>query len=102
MVRRGGQDRSIEELRQKTQHIESMSRRSDSFADFIEKRGSIEWLAPLGEALGPPLLVQLGDVANCLEVFQKYVIHHDMSTQPLKGLNLLSIAFVNGAPQPIA
>ena len=71
VIRRGSQDPSIEDLRQEIQRIESVSSRSDSFTDFVEKRGSADWLEPLVDAVGPWLLLQLGDVANSLEVVRK-------------------------------
>ena len=37
----------------------------------MEKRGPENWLEPLLEELGPQMQLQLGDIANMLEVFQK-------------------------------
>lgn len=43
----------------------------------IEKRGAHGWIEPLIEDMGEWLLIQLGDVANLLEVMLKYVSDHD-------------------------
>ena len=37
----------------------------------MEKHGPENWLEPLLEGLGPQTQLQLGDIANLLEVFQK-------------------------------
>lgn len=38
----------------------------------IEKRGEQGWIEPLIEDMGPWMLLQLGDLANLLEVVLKY------------------------------
>ena len=39
----------------------------------IEKRGQHGWIEPLVEDMGAWMLLQLGDVANLLEVVLKYI-----------------------------
>ena len=39
----------------------------------IEKRGAHGWIEPLVEDMGEWMLLQLGDMANLLEVMLKYV-----------------------------
>ncbi len=40
----------------------------------IEKRGQHGWIEPLVEDMGSWMLLQLGDVANLLEVVLKYIL----------------------------
>ena len=40
--------------------------------ELIDKHGRDGWLDPLVEKLGPYIQLQLGDVANLLEVLAKY------------------------------
>ena len=41
------------------------------FSEMIDKHGRNDWLEPLMEELGPFVQLQLGDIANMLEVFEK-------------------------------
>ena len=56
---------------------QSMQRALDSrenvykFGELIDKHGPKNWLEPLKEDLGPYIQLQLGDMANMLEVFSK-------------------------------
>ena len=43
------------------------------FGEIIDKHGRDSWLEPLIDELGPYVQLQLGDVANMLEVFHKLV-----------------------------
>jgi hypothetical protein len=43
------------------------------FGELIDKHGRENWLEPLIDELGPYIQLQLGDVANMLEVFAKSV-----------------------------
>ena len=42
-----------------------------NLSEQIEKRGDHGWMEPLIEEMGPWLLLQLGDMANFLEVVLK-------------------------------
>lgn len=44
------------------------------FGEIIDKYGRDSWLEPLIDELGPYIQLQLGDVANMLEVFHKLVM----------------------------
>lgn len=56
---------------------ESMRRAVDSrtsaskLGELIDKHGRNDWLEPVMEQLGPAIQLQLGDMANMLEVFSK-------------------------------
>lgn len=67
----------------------------------IEKRGEHGWIEPLIEDMGAWMLLQLGDVANLLEVVLKYIfsIFPDALRTQVLGLNCSSIPLVstNGA-----
>lgn len=41
--------------------------------ELINKHGREDWLGPLIDEAGPMVQLQLGDLANLLEVFSKYV-----------------------------
>ena len=45
------------------------------FGELIDKHGRDGWLEPLLDDLGPYIQLQLGDVANMLEVFHKSVLN---------------------------
>lgn len=59
---------------------ESIQRTSDSqnsayrFGEIIDKHGQDSWIEPLIDELGPYIQLQLGDIANMLEVFHKLVM----------------------------
>ena len=55
----------------------ALDRRSTAsrFGELVDKHGRENWLEPLMEDLGPFIQLQLGDIANMLEVFDKWVIH---------------------------
>ena len=44
------------------------------FGELVDKHGREDWLEPLMEDLGPFIQLQLGDIANMLEVFDKWVV----------------------------
>jgi hypothetical protein len=72
VLHRGNSSPSIEGLRETIQRIEGASRRADSFSEFVEKKGSSNWLEPLLDEVGAWFLVELGDLASFLEIIQKY------------------------------
>ena len=67
----------------------------------IEKRGEHGWIEPLVEDMGAWMLLQLGDVANLLEVVLKYVFTSFLDALRTRalGMNCSSIPIVstNGA-----
>ena len=48
-------------------------RKPYKFGELIDKHGRDSWLEPLLEDLGPYIQLQIGDIANMLEVFHKSV-----------------------------
>ncbi len=44
---------------------------ASKFGELIDKHGRNDWLEPLMGHLGPYVQLQLGDMANMLEVFSK-------------------------------
>lgn len=44
------------------------------FGELVDKHGREKWLDPLIDELGPYIQLQLGDIANMLEVFNKSVL----------------------------
>lgn len=46
---------------------------ASKLGELIDKHGRNDWLDPLIESLGPQIQLQLGDLANMLEVFSKSV-----------------------------
>ncbi len=46
---------------------------ASKFGELVDKHGSEHWLEPLMEDLGPYVQLQLGDVANTLEVLDKWI-----------------------------
>ena len=63
----------IEDLRKDIIRTEDINETALTLAEFIEKEGDQRWVDPLIEQVGPWLLVQLGDLANLMEVLRKYV-----------------------------
>ncbi|KAK4696995.1 hypothetical protein P7C71_g1006, partial [Lecanoromycetidae sp. Uapishka_2] len=62
---------SIESLRESVQkNVDSRSTAS-KFGELIDKHGRSDWLGPVMEDIGPFIQLQLGDMANMLEVFSK-------------------------------
>lgn len=45
---------------------------ASKFGELIDKHGRDDWLAPMMEDLGPYIQLQLGDMANMLEVFSNF------------------------------
>lgn len=62
---------SAESVRESMQRALDSSRSASKFGELIDKHGRHDWLEPLMEQLGPHVQLQLGDMANMLEVFSK-------------------------------
>ena len=62
---------SVESLRESMQRALNSRNRATRFSEMIDKHGRNDWLEPLMEELGPFIQLQLGDMANMLEVFEK-------------------------------
>ena len=60
-----------------------------TLSEQVEKRGAQSWVEPLIEDMGEWLLLQLGDVANLLEVILKQV------TQTLRQYKLIGCSLAN-------
>ncbi len=62
---------SVESLRKSMQKALDSRTTASKFGELVDKHGSEHWLEPLMEDLGPYVQLQLGDVANMLEVLDK-------------------------------
>ena len=62
---------SVESLRESMQRALNSRDTASRFSELIDKHGRNDWLEPLMENLGPYIQLQLGDMANMLEVFEK-------------------------------
>ena len=62
---------SVESIRQSMQRALDSRCTASRFSELIDRHGRNDWLKPLLEDLGPPVQLQLGDLANMLEVFSK-------------------------------
>ena len=60
---------SVQSLRESTDRARDREMASTRFGELIGKHGRDDWLEPLIDELGPYIQLQLGDVANMLEVF---------------------------------
>ena len=71
VLRRRFEKPSIEKLRQDIMRTEDSLSTAHTLSEQIEKRGAQTWIDPLIEDMGEWLLLQLGDMANLLEVLLK-------------------------------
>lgn len=62
---------SVESLRESIERCQEVNSKAHQFSELIEKYGREGWLEPLISDLGPDIQLQLGDLANILEVFTK-------------------------------
>ena len=62
---------SVESLRESMQRALNSRDTASRFSELIDKHGRNDWLEPLMENLGPYIQLQVGDMANMLEVFEK-------------------------------
>ena len=66
---------TIESLRSSMQRAHNRHHSAYRLGELIDKHGDENWLKPLMEDMGPYIQLQLGDIANMLEVFAKSVIY---------------------------
>ncbi|KAL8772839.1 MAG: hypothetical protein Q9209_002184 [Squamulea sp. 1 TL-2023] len=71
VLRRRFQKPSVEKLRQDVKRTEDSLSTAHTLSEQIEKRGAQSWIDPLIEDMGDWLLLQLGDMANLLEILLK-------------------------------
>ena len=64
---------TVESLRESTKRALDREGTAFKFGELIDKHGRDNWLEPLVDELGPYVQLQLGDMANMLEVFAKLV-----------------------------
>ena len=76
VLRRRVHPPTVEGLREKIMRTEDTVITALTLTEQIEKRGENRWIEPLIEEMGPWMLLQLGDMANLLEVILKYVFLH--------------------------
>lgn len=62
---------SVESIRESMQKAEDSRGTASRFGELIDKHGRHDWLEPVVNHLGPQVQLQLGDMANMLEVFSK-------------------------------
>ena len=63
---------SIESLRSSMQRAQDSKSTAHKFSELIDKHGGSDWMDPLLADLGPYVQLQLGDIANMLEVFSNF------------------------------
>ena len=62
---------SVESLRESMRKAVDSRSTASRFGELIDKHGRNDWLEPVIDHLGPYVQLQLGDMANMLEVFSK-------------------------------
>ncbi|KAI4263525.1 MAG: hypothetical protein L6R42_001331 [Xanthoria sp. 1 TBL-2021] len=72
VLRRRFEKPSVEKLRQDVTRIEDSLSTAHTLSEQIEKRGAQSWVDPLIEVMGEWLLLQLGDMANLLEILLNF------------------------------
>ena len=63
---------SVESIRSSMQRTQDSRSNAYKFSELIDKHGRTDWLEPLMADLGPYIQLQLGDLANMLEVFSNF------------------------------
>ncbi|KAL8641894.1 MAG: hypothetical protein Q9226_008572 [Calogaya cf. arnoldii] len=71
VLRRRYEKPSVQKLRKNIQRTEDSLSTAHTLSEQIEKRGAQSWVDPLIEDMGEWLLLQLGDMANLLEILLK-------------------------------
>ncbi len=74
VLRRRFRIATVGRLREEVTRTEDPMVTALTLMEQIEKRGQHGWIEPLVEDMGAWMLLQLGDVANLLEVVLKYVL----------------------------
>ncbi|KAL8784993.1 MAG: hypothetical protein Q9213_003654 [Squamulea squamosa] len=72
VLRRRFEKPSVEKLRQDVRRTEDSLSTAHTLSEQIEKRGAQSWIDPLIEDMGDWLLLQLGDMANLLEILLNF------------------------------
>lgn len=62
---------SVESLRESMRKAVDSRSTASRFGELIDKHGRNDWLEPVIDRLGPYVQLQLGDMANMLEIFSK-------------------------------
>ncbi|KAL9130871.1 MAG: hypothetical protein Q9175_006917 [Cornicularia normoerica] len=65
---------TVESLRADMKHTEDSGVTASTISEQIQKRGEHAWIEPMIEDMGPWLLLQLGDMANLLEVILNWLL----------------------------
>ena len=68
---------SVESIRESMRRALDRRCTATKFGELIDKHGRHDWLEPVAESFGPCIQLQLGDIANMLEVFSKSVEVYD-------------------------
>lgn len=89
---------SVESLRRSIQRTRDSRRTASRFGELIDKHGRDNWLEPLLEDLGPYIQLQIGDIANMLEVFDKSVIHLSSREISLMLIKVCTIGYIQEKP----
>ncbi|KAF6226057.1 hypothetical protein HO173_012547 [Letharia columbiana] len=63
---------TVESLRKSQRRAFDSSVSANMFSELIDKHGRNDWLDPVMDSLGPYVQLQLGDMANMLEVFSNF------------------------------
>lgn len=63
---------SVESLRSSMQRAQDSRSKAYRFSELIDKHGRNNWIEPLMADLGPFIQLQIGDIANMLEVFSNF------------------------------
>ena len=63
---------SIESIRESMQRSHHREASAKAWGELIEKHGKTEWVEPLLEQIGPIIQMQLGDLANFIEVLTNF------------------------------
>lgn len=71
--------KSIDSLRASMHRAHDRNQSAHRFGELIDKHGNENWLEPLMKDMGPYIQLQLGDIANMLEVFANF--YHWLSPQ---------------------
>lgn len=61
----------MQDLRQDIERTENKRETALTLTEFIEKEGDEQWADKIIAAVGPWLMIQLGDMANMFEVMRK-------------------------------
>ncbi len=63
---------SLEDLRESIERTMDRGATAFKIAELMDRHGNEDWLEPLVDQLGPAIQLQVNDLANMLEVLDKY------------------------------